>query len=70
MASRDVSADARLIAAAPELYAELFDAAATFRAYEQMHAAKGTVEGDMKARSNAEKAERYEAALAKARGEQ
>lgn len=62
-------ANARLIAAAPDLLEALEGAAQTFRRYEEMHAAKGSIEGDMKARANAEKAERYEALIAKARGQ-
>lgn len=59
-------ANARLIAAAPDLYEAVRKAAARFREYETLHAAKGSLEGDAKARANAEFAARMEAALAKA----
>jgi hypothetical protein len=59
-------ANAALIAAAPDLYEALAEAAAKFRAYEQLHAAKGTVDGAQKAAANAAIAKRCEAALAKA----
>lgn len=62
-------ANARLIAAAPELYAKVERAAFIFRTYAEMHRAKKTDEGDAKAASNDVIAEEMEAALAKARGE-
>ena len=40
------------------------EAAAWFREYEALHAAKGSIDGDAKARTNAQRAERIEAALA------
>lgn len=61
-------ANARLIAASPDLLADLKDAAATFRAYAEMHRQKKTPAGDRKARENFAKAERYEATIAKAQG--
>ena len=39
-------------------------AAAWFREYENLHAAKGTADGDRKALLNADRADRIEAALA------
>jgi len=66
---KEFAANAHLIATAPELLAALEDAAQTFRRYQDMHAAKGTSEGDMKAFANGEKARRYEVLIAQARGE-
>jgi hypothetical protein len=51
-----------------DLLEALEDAAQTFRRYEDMHAAKGSIEGDMKARANAAKAEKFEAIIARAKG--
>lgn len=62
-------ADANLIAAAPDLAADLREAAATLRRYEALHRAKGTPESDAKADVNAALAARFEATLAKATGE-
>lgn len=59
------SANARLIAAAPELCADLRKAAEVFRQYEDLHRAKGTAEGDAKADVNAALASRFEATLRK-----
>lgn len=56
-------ANARLIAAAPDMYEVARKAAARFREYEALHAAKPDME---KARRNAEMAEEIEAALLKA----
>jgi hypothetical protein len=61
-----VEADAHLIAAAPELYALCQRAANTFRAYEALHRAKQTPEGDEKAATNAGYAAEFEEVLAKA----
>ena len=60
------SANAKLIAAAPELYAELEKCAKLLRSYEHHHLQKGDRE---KADRNAKQAERCEMVLAKARGE-
>lgn len=62
--------DARLIAAAPELYEALKAAAITFRTYESIHRDKGTPDRNAKADANRIMAEQCERALAKARGEQ
>lgn len=59
-------ADERLIVASPELLAACIKAAAKFRHYEDLHAAKGSLDGDAKARANAEMAEEIEAVIAKA----
>lgn len=56
-------ANARLIAAAPELLSACVHAAAQFRYYEKLHSEKGTPDGDEKAHRNAEMAERCEAAI-------
>jgi hypothetical protein len=61
-------ANARLIAAAPEMLANLREAAATLRHYETLHRAKGTTESDAKAEVNAELAARFEATIAAATG--
>ncbi|SFB74620.1 hypothetical protein SAMN05216344_102208 [Polaromonas sp. OV174] len=58
-------ANARLIAAAPELLADLREAAATLRRYEALHRAKGTEDSDAKAEVNAALATRFEATIAK-----
>jgi len=59
-------ADARLITAAPELLADLVDAAATLRRYETLHRAKNTDDSLKKAEVNAELASRFERTIAKA----
>ena len=59
-------ADARLIAAAPDLVADLIVAASTLRRYEQSHRAKGTEESTAKAEVNADLATRFEATIRKA----
>ena len=46
-------ANARLIAASPDLLDALKDAAATFRYYERIHRAKATDDGEAKAEINA-----------------
>lgn len=58
--------DAKLISAAPELLADLQEAAATLRRYETLHRAKGTDESAAKAEVNAALASRFEATIAKA----
>lgn len=60
------TADARLMTAAPDLLADLSEAAATLRRYEALHRAKGTAESTAKAEVNAELATRFEATIAKA----
>lgn len=62
----EVEANARLIAAAPDMAEALRKAAAQFRLYERLHAAKGTPDGNEKARTNAVMAAECEAALTKA----
>lgn len=59
-------ADALLIATAPDLLADLREAAATLRRYEELHRAKGTAESTAKAEVNAELASRFEATIARA----
>ena len=59
-------ADARLIAAAPELLADLTAAAAQLRKYETLHRAKNTEDSLRKAEVNAELAARFEQTIAKA----
>lgn len=61
-------ANAHLIAAAPELFEHLTEAAAQFRKYEDLHRAKGTPDSLAKAEVNAELAERFEATLRRAGG--
>lgn len=63
---RETVANARLIAAAPDLYEALETAAEVFNVYAQLHAEKGTTDGDRKAEANRAHAKRCEAALAKA----
>lgn len=58
--------DARLIAAAPDLLADLREAAATLRRYEALHRAKGTDESTAKAEVNAALASQFEATIANA----
>ena len=52
-----------------ELLADLIEAEATFRHYAELHAAKGTPDGDEKAAKNRVLADRFAATIAKARGE-
>lgn len=59
-------ANSTLVAAAPDLLADLALAAATLRRYEQSHRAKGTEESTAKAEVNAELATRFEATILKA----
>ena len=59
-------ANAKLIAAAPDLVADLILAASTLRRYEQSHRAKGTEESTAKAEVNADLATRFEATIRKA----
>lgn len=61
-----LAANARLIAAAPDLLEACIHAACQFRYYEQLHLAKGTQDGDEKAHRNHELASRMEAAIARA----
>ena len=61
-----MAANARLIAAAPDLLADLREAAATLRRYEVLHRAKGTTDSDAKAEVNAALAARFEATIAAA----
>lgn len=58
--------DARLISAAPELLADLQEAAATLRRYEALHRAKGTEDSTAKAEVNSALAARFESTIAKA----
>ena len=59
-------ADAKLIAQAPGLLADLIVAAGTLRHYEALHRAKGTPESTEKAEVNARLAARFEQTIAKA----
>ena len=59
-------ADAKLIAQAPDLLADLITAAETLRRYETLHRAKGTAESTEKAEMNAGLASRFERTIAKA----
>ena len=61
-------ANARLIAQAPTLLADLTDAAAQLRKYETLHRAKGTPDSPEKAEVNAALAARFEATIAAAVG--
>lgn len=61
-----LTANARLIAAAPELLADLTAAAAQLRKYETLHRAKNTEDSLRKAEVNAELAARFEQTIAKA----
>lgn len=63
------AANAYLIAASPYLLEDLIDAAAQLRTYEALHRAKGTEESTTKAEVNAALASRFEATIARARGE-
>jgi len=67
---REAVANARLIAAAPDLLEACVEAAKTFRRYEALHLDKGTVDGAQKAAANASQAKSIEAIIARARGEQ
>ena len=58
--------DAKLIATAPDLLADLIAAAVTLRHYEALHRAKGTAESLEKANVNAVLASRFEQTIAKA----
>jgi Ribonuclease G/E len=62
--------NAKVMAAAPELLGDLIEAAAILRKYEGYHRAKNTDESTAKAEVNAALAARFEATIAKARGEQ
>ncbi|WP_236237297.1 hypothetical protein [Pseudomonas faucium] len=59
-------ANAKLIAAAPLLLADLSEAAAQLRQYEALHRAKGTEDSLAKAEVNAELASRFEQTIAQA----
>lgn len=59
-------ADAKLIAKAPELLADLVVAAGTLRHYETLHRAKGTAESLEKVEVNAGLAARFEKTISKA----
>lgn len=59
-------ANAKLIAAVPDLLADLREAAATLRRYETLHRAKGNDDSTAKAEVNAALASRFEATIAKA----
>ncbi|WP_434695209.1 hypothetical protein J3P89_18340 [Pseudomonas sp. Z1-14] len=58
--------NAKLIATAPDLLADLIVAAGTLRHYEALHRAKGTAESLEKAEVNAGLASRFEQTIAKA----
>ncbi len=59
-------ANAKLIAASPDLLADLELAAFQLRAYEILHRAKGTPDSLAKAKVNADLAARFEQTIAKA----
>lgn len=59
-------ANGKLMAASPDLLADLQEAAATLRRYEALHRAKGTDDSTAKAEVNAALAARFEATIAKA----
>lgn len=61
-------ANACLMATAPELLADLEEAAKTLRRYEVLHWAKETNESDAKAKANGDLAARFERTIDKARG--
>ena len=63
-----VHPDARLIEQAPTLLADLVDAAALLRRYEELHRAKGTEDSNKKADVNAAMASRFERTIAQATG--
>lgn len=69
-AAEETLANARLIAAAPELLADLEVAAAQLRQYEALHRAKGTEDSLAKAEVNSDLAGRFEATINKALGVQ
>ena len=60
--------DGPLIAATPELLADLRVAAAALRDYERQHRTKGTADSDAKAEVNAALAGRFERTITKATG--
>ena len=62
-------ANARLIASAPDLLADLIVATETLRHYETLHRAKGTTDSDAKAEANAALAGRFEATIFRATGD-
>lgn len=62
----EAEANAKLIAAAPDLLADLQLAAAQLRKYETLHRAKDTPDSLAKAEVNADLAERFERTIAKA----
>ena len=62
--------DMRLIESAPDLLADLIDAAKTLRRYETLHRAKGTTDSDAKAEANASLAARFEATIFRATGDE
>ncbi|WP_145257070.1 hypothetical protein [Pseudomonas sp. DE0157] len=65
--SRDLRrANAKLIAAAPDLLVDLIDAAGQLRQYEVLHRAKSTADSLAKAEVNATLAARFEQTIAKA----
>ncbi len=59
-------ANLKVSAAAPDLLADLREAAATLRRYEALHRAKGTDDSAAKAEVNAALAMRFEVTIAKA----
>ncbi len=61
-------ANACLMAAAPDLLADLEEAAKTLRRYEVLHWAKETNESDAKAKVNGDLVARFERTIDKARG--
>ncbi|WP_125922954.1 hypothetical protein [Pseudomonas sp. p106] len=61
----DWRADAALISTAPDLLADLIEAASTLRRYEALHRAKNTDDSLKKAEVNAELALRFERTIAK-----
>lgn len=64
--NEEVAANTKLIVVAPDLLADLVEAAKTLRRYEELHRAKGTDESTAKAEVNAELASRFESTIAKA----
>lgn len=62
----EVEANIKLIVTAPDMLADLIEAAKTLRRYETLHRAKGTDESTAKAEVNAELASRFESTIAKA----
>lgn len=62
----EAEANARLIAAAPELLEECRFAAETFERYAELHRQKDTEDGYAKAAANAEAAKRIRAAILRA----